>query len=124
MKKKLIINVLLIFGCVIFFILVSGCTGSRPDTETGVKAWITDVNHRDYASLYDLAPIEIQQQISKDEFIKAQDNNTLLAPGNSFENYTILQRTLSGDTATLTAEAHTGNSGLTKSSTEKNSLVS
>ncbi len=104
MRRNLATGLLLILGCVIFLTLVSGCTYSRPDPETGVKAWITEVNHRNYASLYDLAPAEIRHQVSRDEFIKAQNNNTLLAPGNSFENYTILQRTVSGDTATLTAE--------------------
>jgi ketosteroid isomerase-like protein len=104
MRRNKIVGLLLIVACVIFFTLVSGCTHPRPDPETGVKEWIAAVNDRDFVRAYDLAPMEIRRQITKDEFIREQDTNPLLAPGNSLESYTITNRTVSGDTASLTAQ--------------------
>jgi len=97
-------GLLLTIVCVIFIILTSGCVHTHPDPETGVKAWVTAVNDRNYAVVYNLAPLAIRSQMPLEDFTKAQENNPLLASGNSIESYTITNKSVSGDTAELTAQ--------------------
>jgi len=104
MKKNQIVLLAIILLFIATAAIYTWTTTARPDPETGVKVWIAAVNDRDYARIYDLTPMEIRHQISRDDFIKEQEANPLLASGNSFDSYIIIQRTVSGDNSILTAQ--------------------
>lgn len=102
--KTLVSVVGMILALLILLTVFPGCTetGSH-DPDTGVRTWITAVNARDYVQLYDLAPREIRNAVSRDDFIKEQESNPFLAPGNSVEQYCITDRSGSGNTVSFTA---------------------
>jgi hypothetical protein len=101
MKKITGFTIVILCG-MILAICLAGCLQQRPDPEIGVKNWISAVNNHDYNRLYDLAPREIRQQINLQDFITAQKGNPLFNPGVSIGDYQITNRTLTGDTASLT----------------------
>jgi hypothetical protein len=104
MKQNQTCNLVLIFLCIGSAVIFAGCTGARPDPETGITAWITAVNNHDYDRVYDLGPREIQQQVSRSAFITAQRDNPLLAPGNLIKDYTIEKKTISENNAAITVQ--------------------
>jgi hypothetical protein len=103
MKRTIICSILLMLVCLAAVTFIAGCTSTRPDPENGVRTWITAVNDRNYSHVYAMAPRGIRQQVTEADFIAAQETNPLLSPGNRIGDYTILERTASGDTATITA---------------------
>jgi len=84
--------------------LVAGCTAPRPDPETGITAWISAVNNHDINRIYDLAPVELKDRISRQDFTLAQQNNSFLSPGNTITRYMVMARSGSGENAEITAE--------------------
>ena len=60
------------------------------------------MNNHDLNRIYDLAPQDIRQKINLQDFIAAQNNNTLLTPGNSIKKYQVVTRTFDGNSAALT----------------------
>jgi hypothetical protein len=101
MKIRNVLTIIVV--CVMIYTLcIAGCIQQRPDPETGVKYWISEVNNHDLNGLYDLAPKEIRQQITRQDFIAAQNNNSLIVPGNIIGNYQVLNRTVEGNNAALT----------------------
>jgi hypothetical protein len=74
------------------------------DPETGIQIWITAVNTRDYPRLYSLAPDSMRQQLDEATFTQAQEGNPLLRSGNKITGYQVLNQTLVGNNATITAQ--------------------
>ncbi len=97
----------LMHGCVaaglLVLIVVCGCTAATnsvliknppyPDPETGIIAWIDAINAHDVSGLYNLAPEGIRDQVSLEQFINANTNNTLLTPDKAITGYKILNET-------------------------------
>jgi hypothetical protein len=104
MRRTIIRSILLMLACLVVVTFISGCASTRPDPENGVRTWITAVNDRNYSHVYTMAPREIRSQVTEADFIATQETNPLLSPGNRIGDYTILERTASGDTATITAQ--------------------
>ena len=78
-------------------------TVSSPGPETGIEEWMDAVNHKDVNRLYTLAPDEIKQQVSYDQFVKDNKDNILFKPGWEFTNYTVLNKTVNQSDARITA---------------------
>ena len=101
LKKILIIMSVVVGMCAM--ILMCGCTSANtslqsenltpPDPETGITAWMDAINAHDVSALYNLAPEEIRDQISLDQFAKANVNNTLLSQDKAIVDYKILNAT-------------------------------
>ena len=104
MKKNHIIFLAIILVCIATATFIAGCTTARPDPENAVATWVTAVNAHDYNRLYDLAPQAIRQQVSRPAFIAAQHDNHLMAEGNIIKSYTVLNKTISGNDAAITAQ--------------------
>lgn len=104
MKKNHIIVLLIIFLCIAITAIFAGYTTARPDPETGLTAWIAAVNIHDYDRVYDLAPQDIRQQISRPAFIAAQRDNPFLASGNIIKGYTVENKTISGNDGAITVQ--------------------
>ena len=97
----------LMHGCIaaglIVLIVVCGCTAAnssvlsknppRPDPETGIITWIDAINAHDVSGLYNLAPEGIRDQVSLEQFVNANTNNTLLTPDKAITGYNILNET-------------------------------
>jgi hypothetical protein len=78
-----------------------GVTSSDP--ETGIQEWMDAVNHKDITRLYALAPDEIRQQVSYEQFVQANENNVLFSPAWEFTNYTVLNKTINQSTSSIMA---------------------
>ena len=102
MLKKILMVVCVVVGiCAV--ILTCGCTSANtslqrenptpPDPETGIIAWMDAINAHDVSALYNLAPEEIRDQISLDQFAKANMNNSLMMPDKTITGYKILNET-------------------------------
>ncbi len=115
MLKIRLINfgVLVIVG-ILLLILSTGCTSTQssemnknpipPDPETGIASWINAVNHKDAQQLYLLEPDDIKEEISYEQFAKANENNILLTnPDLKFTGYGVLNRTVNQSTAKISA---------------------
>ena len=74
------------------------------DPETGLKMWIEAVNGRNIDRLYDLAPDEIKDQRTRDQFKNDNKNNILFKPGNYLDNYTLLDKKQNATSAQIVAE--------------------
>jgi hypothetical protein len=74
------------------------------DPETGIQEWIDAMNQRNIDRVYDLAPDEIKDQVTPEQFKMANINNTLLKPGNSFTSYTVIEKKQNGTSAQITAQ--------------------
>jgi hypothetical protein len=74
------------------------------DPETGIQHWIDAVNGRNIDRVYDLAPDEIKQQITLDQFKKDNINNTLLSPGFYYVNYTLIDKKQNGTYAQIVTQ--------------------
>ena len=94
-------GIVIIAIILLFMSITPGCVQQRPDPEAGINMWIESVNDRNIQKLYRIAPAEVRDQIYEDEFIREQETNPLLAPGNRIIHYTILDREDSGITATF-----------------------
>lgn len=102
--------------CILVFVSISGCTatlpgatvnktlGSYPDPQTGIVKWVNEMNNRDLYGLYQLAPGEVRQQISYEQFEQANQNNELFTPGWAFTNVTILNETINQSVVTIKAQ--------------------
>lgn len=91
---------------IVFVMLIPACIQSSPGNsypEFGMTTWIDAVNGRDYHRLYTLAPNSIRQQIDETTFIQEQTGNPLFAGGGRITGYQILNQTLAGNRATITA---------------------
>ena len=106
------IGIFLIIACILFgAIITMGCMNSfpganntpvaRPDPETGLVYWISAVNEKNVPRLYELSPDFIKKNITENDFILANQGNPLLKPGFKFVNYSIENKTLNGDNATI-----------------------
>jgi len=97
--------ILIIGGSALILINKPGTiTVPSTDPETGLQNWIEAVNARNIDRVYDLAPDEIKQQVSLDQFRKDNMNNTLLQPGEKFLNFSIYDRKQNGTYAQITAQ--------------------
>ena len=75
-----------------------------PDPETAIISWMDAVNHKDVQRLYLLAPDEIKNQVTYEQFVKANEGNLLFTEsGLSFTNYTVLNETGNQSEATISA---------------------
>lgn len=74
------------------------------DSETGIQRWIDAINVRDIDRVYDLAPDEIKKQIPLAQFKKENINNTFLQPGNSFVNFTPIEKKQNATSAQIIAQ--------------------
>jgi hypothetical protein len=102
MSKKYLLHGCIVFGLLVL-VVVCGCmtadgsggnkNTTQPDPETGVVAWIAAMNTHDASNLYYLAPDELKAQISEQQFVTANMNNTLLEPDKSFIGYKIMNET-------------------------------
>ena len=113
--SKLVLHALWALVCILVLVSVSGCTTSLPGSsmnkttvsspvpETGIEEWMDAVNHKDVNRLYTLAPDEIKQQVSYDQFVKDNKDNILFKPGWEFTNYTVLNKTVNQSDARITA---------------------
>ena len=113
--SKLILHALCALVCILALVSFSGCTSSLHDSsmnkttvsasdpETGIEEWMDAVNHKDVNRLYALAPDEIKQQVSYDQFVKDNEDNILFKPGLEFTNYTVLNKTVNQSDAKITA---------------------
>ena len=105
--------------CILSFVSISGCTTSiytqpnssaekssvtLPDPETGLQEWMIAINAKNINRLYTLAPNQIREQVTLDQFTKDNTENYLLKPGYVFTDYTILNKTVNNTTATITAQ--------------------
>jgi hypothetical protein len=104
MKKNYIIFIAILLLCTSAAVIFAGCTTARPDPETGIISWIAAVNNHDYDRVYDLAPQAVRQQVSRPMFLAAQHDNPFLASGNSVQGYAVLNKTMSGNNAAITAQ--------------------
>ena len=102
MKKITGLTIIIVCGLILALCL-AGCAQQRSDPETGLKNWVSAVNSHDYGQVYDLAPQEIRSQISRQDFIAAQNGNPFVAPGNIIRSYQVVNKTQVGDNAELTA---------------------
>ena len=100
MKKLLAIVVcLLLLGTI-----TAGCTFAKPDPQNTITQWISAVNNHDYPKIYYLAPLQIQQQESLQDFLLEQNNNSFLNSGGEITDYKVLSKDVQGDTATYIVE--------------------
>lgn len=97
----------LMYGCIalglVILILACGCTAvnnsavnnysPQPDPDTGINAWIDGVNAHDVNGLYNLAPEWIKKNVTLEQFVSANANNTLMTPDKSITGYKILNET-------------------------------
>jgi hypothetical protein len=85
-------------------ILACGCLATKPsglsenpslqpDPDTGLIAWMEAINTHDVTGLYNLAPEEIRDQVSLDQFEKANMNNSLMTQDKAVTGYKILNET-------------------------------
>jgi hypothetical protein len=74
------------------------------DPETGIQMWIEAVNGRNIDRLYDLAPDEIQQQVTLAQFKEENINNIFLQSGNKFLNYSLIDKKQNGTYAQIMAQ--------------------
>jgi hypothetical protein len=105
----------LIHGCIamglIMLIVICGCTATdssmlskslpQPDPETGIIAWMEAINAHDVSGLYNLAPEGIRDQVSLEQFVNANTNNTLLASDKEITGYKILNETSNATMANI-----------------------
>ena len=91
-------------------ILTCGCIGEssffdknvpQSDPETGVVNWIQAINAHDPSALYYLAPSQLRNQISIEQFKIENANNTLLERDKSISQYQILNQTENSTMANL-----------------------
>jgi hypothetical protein len=84
--------------------VLSGKTTARSiDPETGIQSWMTAINQKDVSRLYNLAPDEIKQRVSYEQFVNGNKNNTLLKPGLTFTQYIVLNETFNDTAANIKA---------------------
>lgn len=112
MSKKYVILIAIITG-LLLLVLLSGCTAdgglsagknmAPPAPETGIQTWIAAVNAHDVTALYYLAPAEIRNQVTLDQFKSANANNTFLENDRSITGYEILNRTGNASRANIKA---------------------
>lgn len=108
--KKWVVAGLLLIALIAgsVYILDSKNTGKfsvpSTDPETGIQEWIDAMNQRNIDRVYDLAPDEIKNQVTPEQFKMANINNTLLTPGNSFSSYTVMDKKQNGTSARIIAQ--------------------
>jgi hypothetical protein len=91
-------------GCISPGVSDGGTTTIQPAPETGLASWINAVNNKDVQQLYVLAPNEIKNQVSYEQFVKANQNNILLTnPNLKFSGYEILNKTVNQSNAKINA---------------------
>ena len=72
-----------------------------PDPETAVAEWIDAVNVRNLNRLYLLSPAQFRKTISWNQFKTANENNSRLQPGYSYTGFSVLDKNVSGESATM-----------------------
>ncbi len=111
----------MMLGLVICGQMVSGCIDKIsenitqkpvsviPDPETGIAAWISAINDRDYGSIYDLMPRSERSGISRAQFIRfnQESPSPFIASGPQVTDFFILDRQVDGLNATLVAGLRT-----------------
>lgn len=119
-RKNKVPNLRKVFGLMILiaflsvFIAIPGCVDNstntsfqnnvaRPDPETGLDDWIFAINDKNVPRLYDLAPRQIKDQISLENFTQENKENPLLQPGVTVKKVIILNETEGGDNAMIVA---------------------
>ncbi len=92
---------IVVCGCTATNTSVSGKSPSQPDPETGIIAWIDGMNAHDVSGLYNLAPEGIRDQVSLEQFVSANMNNTLISPDKAITGYKILNETSNATMANI-----------------------
>ena len=113
-RRKNLFSILI--GLVIL-VCIAGCTTpafeknttqpilvSPSNPESGIQNWIDAFNARNIDLVYNMSPDEIKKQISLSDFRKANVNNSLLNPGNTFLNFTAYDKTQNGTYAQIKAQ--------------------
>jgi hypothetical protein len=98
----------------------AGCTDSIPkpiqkpavtipEPETGVAAWITAVNDRNFGAVYDLLPVSKRAGMTKEGFIKFNQENPspFLASGPVITDFFVMEKKVEGQNATIVAGLQT-----------------
>jgi len=96
-----------LLGCIILVMLTAACMQPAPGRTspvTGITTWIDAVNARDYHRVYTLAPDTIREETDESNFTQAQAGNPLLATGNRITGYQVLNQTIVGNNAMITAQ--------------------
>lgn len=119
--KKIMMSMIVMLGLVICGQIMTGCLDSMPkavtektvtnvpDPETGIAAWITAVNDRDYGAVYDLLPQSKRTGISRVQFIRFNQENPspFISSGLVVNDYFILEKRVTGLNATVVAGLQT-----------------
>lgn len=94
-----------------------------PDPETGIAAWIFAVNDRDYGTVYDLMPQPKRAGISREQFIRLNQENPspFIAFGSVITDFFVLNKSIDGLNATIAAgfQSTHYSSGQNKSPTQE-----
>jgi hypothetical protein len=119
--KKIMMSMMVMLGLIICGLIMTGCLDSMPkvvtektatnvpDPETGIAAWISAVNDRNYGAVYDLMPQSKRTGISREQFIRFNKENPspFIASGLVVNDYFILEKRVTGLNATVVAGLRT-----------------
>jgi hypothetical protein len=75
-----------------------------PDPETGIQMWMKAMNLKYVDRVYDLAPDEIKEQRTLDQYKEDNLNSTFLLPDTSFTSYTVIDKKQNGTYAEIDAQ--------------------
>jgi len=96
-KSSICIGLLLLAisaGCILSTSPDGSRSSSQQSPDTAIVSWIDAVNHKDLERLYLLAPDEIRNQISYEQFEMVNKNNKLLTdPNLTVTSYTVINET-------------------------------
>jgi hypothetical protein len=104
-------------------ILVQKPAAAIPEPETGIAAWITAVNERNFGTVFDLLPVSKRAGITKEDFIQFNRENPspFLASGPVITDFFVMEKKVEGQNATIVAglQTHSSQSGQNGSSTDQ-----
>ena len=91
------------FFLILLMIAFSGCIDTTPsltasDPQQAIQEWGNAVNARDYAKLYNLAPQAIKSQVSLQDFVSSQQNNSFFQPNSSIAGFQVLNQSVINET--------------------------
>ncbi|MGB7992829.1 hypothetical protein [Methanoregula sp.] len=101
---KNIVCIMALCLLIIAVVNISGCTSTVPnaatnevvpnsDPQTGIQEWVTAVNNKDIATLYDLEPDGFKQEVSFSQFVLLNKDNEFMSPNSSLTDYKIMNET-------------------------------